>query len=171
MYPQRNAKPLYRGLTNIWQFQKILENKTTGGFICRDSCHLCRAYCNNICIGKEPPYYNDKVMYSDTHKQVANENIPKIVNIKDYDRYLTEYTITEEIAKRFGLLGYIKIECASCYKSPPNRAGLENSYFCISCAQCTIQKIYIKMDGENKCVDKSEALRHLEDLSKQFTLK
>lgn len=139
---------LYRGLSNKYQLEKILEYKTAGGLKFGLSCSSCRTLsgCNSTI--KELSFSNlDLNKFKEATRQsgTEGERMPRVVYIEDNSRFVTEYTCCESIAKDFGLFAYIKIqikakytEAISGYIPIPREYGI----YCMSCGPYEELELY-----------------------------
>lgn len=148
---------LYRGLSNIYQLEKILEYKTAGGLKSGLSCSSCRILsgCNSTI--EELSFLNlDECKFKEATKQsgTKGECMPRVVYIKDNSRFVTEYTCCESIAKQFGIFAYIKIQIKAKYTEAikgyipkPSEYGI----YCMSCGPYEELQLYkIRFKGTLK---------------------
>lgn len=130
---------LYRGLSNIYQLEKILEYKTAGGLKSGLSCSSCGILsgCNSTI--EELSFLDldiNKFEKAKMQSGTEGERMPRVVYIEDNSRFVTEYTCCESIAKHFGIFAYIKIQIKAKYTEAirgyipkPREYGI----YCMSC--------------------------------------
>ncbi|MBO5014202.1 MAG: hypothetical protein J6C92_00180 [Bacteroidaceae bacterium] len=155
---------IFRGLSNIDQAIHIAKYNNAGGFDnlqCSSFCHCSQFCAKHVHSISYPPSF--AFVYS-FHKQVIDEFIrvqvgddsqmfPRIVNASCNDRWLVEYTTKVNIAKSFGLLGYIEAEIREIYANISINSP-EGSVFCLSCAPLTNIDYYININAMCKKSEK-----------------
>lgn len=149
---------LYRGISNTYEAEHILVNKTVGGQIIFNANNTLVRLKNNANIQSGMTRYADLVEQSTEEymgevRENPNEGIPSVFTLNNL-RPLIEYSFSENIASGFGMLGLVKVEIDTQYISNVRRVRNRNeeSVFCV--ANAPVISLYFTISRFNVNVDR-----------------
>ena len=161
---------LYRGVSNIFEAERILVNHTAGGQTTFDAGRTGvklkdpsrTAPGQTLFANLDPASVRS---YIREQRGTEGERLPIIVEKAD-SRPLVEYTTDHTVAKRFGLLGMISIRVDDSYAEPRISSSPESGVFCL--ANAPVQALHFQL-CPSKRPEAEEKLKALfmESLRKQ----